>query len=64
MKTYLEFKKSKIPEKIKPNTNPKEEDQIIQSPNPKLSVNDQKNLFNLEKLKKKFKVENQIVKIF
>ncbi len=47
-----EFKKSKIPEKIKPNTNPKEEDQIIQSPNPKLSVNDQKNLFNLEKLKK------------
>ncbi|QXG43938.1 tetratricopeptide repeat protein [Borreliella burgdorferi] len=48
-----EFKKSKIPEKIKPNTNPKEEDQIIQSPNPKLSVNDQKNLFNLEKLKKK-----------
>ncbi|WKC89740.1 tetratricopeptide repeat protein [Borreliella finlandensis] len=48
-----EFKKSKIPEKIKPNTNPKEENQIIQSPNPKLSVNDQKNLFNLEKLKKK-----------
>ncbi len=48
-----EFKKSKIPEKIKPNTNLKEEDQIIQSPNPKLSVNDQKNLFNLEKLKKK-----------
>ncbi|WKC98837.1 tetratricopeptide repeat protein [Borreliella burgdorferi] len=47
-----EFKKSKIPEKIKPNTNLKEEDQIIQSPNPKLSVNDQKNLFNLEKLKK------------
>ncbi|PRQ93987.1 tetratricopeptide repeat protein [Borreliella burgdorferi] len=47
-----EFKKSKIPEKIKPNTSPKEEDQIIQSPNPKLSVNDQKNLFNLEKLKK------------
>ncbi|WKD00566.1 tetratricopeptide repeat protein [Borreliella americana] len=49
-----EFKKSKIPEKIKPNTNLKEkEEQTIQSPNPKLSVNDQKNLFNLEKLKKK-----------
>ncbi|MBB6208328.1 hypothetical protein HNQ06_000853, partial [Borrelia lanei] len=48
-----EFKKSKIPEKIQPNTNPKEEDQTIQSPNPKLSVNEQKNLFNLEKLKKK-----------
>ncbi|WKC99649.1 tetratricopeptide repeat protein [Borreliella bissettiae] len=47
-----EFKKSKIPEKINPNTNPKEEDQPIQSPNSKLSVNDQKNLFNLEKLKK------------
>ncbi|MCD2349906.1 hypothetical protein LRB78_04450, partial [Borreliella americana] len=49
-----EFKKSKIPEKIKPNTNPKEKvEQTMQSPNPKLSVNDQKNLFNLEKLKKK-----------
>ncbi|WNY64772.1 tetratricopeptide repeat protein [Borreliella carolinensis] len=47
-----EFKKSKIPEKIYPNTNPKEEDQSTQSPNSKLSVNDQKNLFNLEKLKK------------
>ncbi|QFI14350.1 tetratricopeptide repeat protein [Borrelia sp. CA_690] len=47
-----EFKKSKIPEKIIPNTKPKEEDQTIQSPNPKLNVNDQKNLFNLEKLKK------------
>ncbi|APS98427.1 hypothetical protein Bmayo_01040 [Borreliella mayonii] len=48
-----EFKKSKIPEKINQNTNPKEEEQTVQSSNPKLSVNDQKNLFNLEKLKKK-----------
>ncbi|WNY66587.1 tetratricopeptide repeat protein [Borreliella lusitaniae] len=48
-----EFKKSKIPEKINPNTKPKEEDQTIQSTNPKLNVNEQKNLFNLEKLKKK-----------
>nr|WP_307888670.1 tetratricopeptide repeat protein [Borreliella garinii] len=47
-----EFKKSKIPEKVNQNAKPKEEDQAIQSPNPKLNVNDQKNLFNLEKLKK------------
>ncbi|WP_210365375.1 tetratricopeptide repeat protein [Borreliella valaisiana] len=47
-----EFKKSKIPEKINSNTKPKEEDQTIQSPNPKLNANDQKNFFNLEKLKK------------
>ncbi|WNY65683.1 tetratricopeptide repeat protein [Borreliella andersonii] len=47
-----EFKKSKIPEKITPNTNLEKEGQTIKSPNPKLSVNDQKNLFNLEKLKK------------
>ncbi|WKC73194.1 tetratricopeptide repeat protein [Borreliella yangtzensis] len=47
-----EFKKSKIPEKINPNTKPKEEDQTIQSPNPKLNANDQKKFFNLEKLKK------------
>uniref|UniRef100_UPI00359C6277 tetratricopeptide repeat protein n=1 Tax=Borreliella afzelii TaxID=29518 RepID=UPI00359C6277 len=48
-----EFKKSKIPEKINQNTQPKKEDQTIQHPNPKLNVNDQKNLFSLEKLKKK-----------
>ncbi|QUG73240.1 tetratricopeptide repeat protein [Borreliella afzelii] len=47
-----EFKKSKIPEKINQNTQPKKEDQTIQPPNPKLNVNDQKNLFSLEKLKK------------
>nr|WP_267914317.1 tetratricopeptide repeat protein [Borreliella garinii] len=47
-----EFKKSKIPEKVNQNAKPKEEDQAIQSSNPKLNVNDQKNLFNLEKLKK------------
>nr|WP_267579503.1 tetratricopeptide repeat protein [Borreliella afzelii] len=47
-----EFKKSKIPEKINQNTQPKKEDQTIQNPNPKLNVNDQKNLFSLEKLKK------------
>ncbi|WP_210361593.1 tetratricopeptide repeat protein [Borreliella valaisiana] len=47
-----EFKKSKIPKKINSNTKPKEEDQTIQSPNPKLNANDQKNFFNLEKLKK------------
>nr|WP_267915313.1 tetratricopeptide repeat protein [Borreliella afzelii] len=47
-----EFKKSKIPEKINQNTQPKKEDQTIQHPNPKLNVNDQKNLFSLEKLKK------------
>ncbi|APQ15346.1 hypothetical protein BLA33_03245 [Borreliella garinii] len=47
-----EFKKSKIPEKVNQNAKPKEDDQAIQSPNPKLNVNDQKNLFNLEKLKK------------
>ncbi|EEF84741.1 tetratricopeptide repeat protein [Borreliella spielmanii] len=48
-----EFKKSKIPEKINQNTKPKKtEDQIIQAPNPKLNINDQKNLFSLEKLKK------------
>nr|WP_267510014.1 tetratricopeptide repeat protein [Borreliella garinii] len=47
-----EFKKSKIPEKVNQNAKTKEEDQAIQSPNPKLNVNDQKNLFNLEKLKK------------
>nr|WP_267509585.1 tetratricopeptide repeat protein [Borreliella garinii] len=47
-----EFKKSKIPEKVNQNAKPKEEEQAIQSPNPKLNVNDQKNLFNLEKLKK------------
>ncbi|WP_215540252.1 tetratricopeptide repeat protein [Borreliella bavariensis] len=48
-----EFKKSKIPEKVNQNAKSKEEDQAIQSPNPKLNVNDQKNSFNLEKLKKK-----------
>ncbi|AAU07067.1 surface-located membrane protein 1 [Borreliella bavariensis PBi] len=48
-----EFKKSKIPEKVNQNAKQKEEDQAIQSPNPKLNVNDQKNSFNLEKLKKK-----------
>ncbi|WKC78699.1 tetratricopeptide repeat protein [Borreliella turdi] len=48
-----EFKKSKIPKKINPNTISKEEDQAVQSSNPKLNVNDEKNLFNLEKLKKK-----------
>ncbi|WPM06090.1 tetratricopeptide repeat protein [Borreliella sinica] len=49
-----EFKKSKIPEKINPNTKQEEEeeDQVIQSPNLKSNVDDQKNLFNLEKLKK------------
>ncbi|WKC77782.1 tetratricopeptide repeat protein [Borreliella turdi] len=48
-----EFKKSKIPKKINPNTISKEENQAVQSSNPKLNVNDEKNLFNLEKLKKK-----------
>ncbi|WKC75944.1 tetratricopeptide repeat protein [Borreliella valaisiana] len=47
-----EFKKSKIPEKINPNTKLKEEDQKIQSPNTKLNATNQKNFFNLEKLKK------------
>ncbi|AJA90041.1 cell surface protein [Borreliella chilensis] len=48
-----EFKKSKIPEKINPDTKPKEENQTIQPLNLKSNINDQKNLFNLEKIKKK-----------
>ncbi len=41
-----EFKKSKIPEKINQNTQPKKEDQTIQHPNPKLNALDNNKYLN------------------